>query len=88
MSISNTVTKVEEFGYDKTAVQSTASELEKTPSKETKTVVREELDASNKSLDATQLYLGEIGFSRYLLQKKKYSMLVARFEAMKLRANE
>ncbi len=43
MSISNTVSKVEEF------------------------------DASSKSLDATQLYLGEIGFSPhlYLLLKKK-----------------
>ncbi|AXY00323.1 RNA polymerase sigma factor RpoS [Vibrio alfacsensis] len=71
MSISNTVTKVEEFGYDKTAVQSTASELEKTPTKQTKTVVREELDASNKSLDATQLYLGEIGFSPLLTAEEE-----------------
>ena len=35
-------------------------------SKKTKATAREEFDASNKSLDATQLYLGEIGFSPLL----------------------
>ena len=62
MSISNTVTKVEEFDYDDAAVGRINNELVKSPSKKEKSSQREEFDASNKSLDATQLYLGEIGF--------------------------
>ncbi|YCO04152.1 RNA polymerase sigma factor RpoS [Vibrio sp. VNB-15] len=70
MSISNTVTKVEEFGYDNATTESGSPELEKT-SKATKTSAREEFDASNKSLDATQLYLGEIGFSPLLTAEEE-----------------
>ncbi len=87
MSISNTVTKVEEFEYDNASTEGIANnELEKT-SNRTKTAAREEFDASSKSLDATQLYLGEIGFHLYSLQKKKYFMLDVRCVAMKLLAN-
>ncbi|MHC6799649.1 RNA polymerase sigma factor RpoS [Vibrio antiquarius] len=63
MSISNTVTKVEEFAFDNASVKTIDNELEKSSSTESKTAAREEFDASSKSLDATQLYLGEIGFS-------------------------
>ncbi|CAH1606113.1 MULTISPECIES: RNA polymerase sigma factor RpoS [Vibrio] len=70
MSISNTVTKVEEFEYDNATTGSGSPELEKT-SKKTKATAREEFDASNKSLDATQLYLGEIGFSPLLTAEEE-----------------
>ncbi|CAH1594420.1 RNA polymerase sigma factor RpoS [Vibrio jasicida] len=70
MSISNTVTKVEEFEYDNATPGSGSPELEKT-SKKTKATAREEFDASNKSLDATQLYLGEIGFSPLLTAEEE-----------------
>ncbi len=39
--------------------------------KKTKATAREEFDASNKSLDATQLYLGEIGFSPLLTAEEE-----------------
>ncbi|CAH1544638.1 RNA polymerase, sigma S (sigma 38) factor [Vibrio jasicida] len=70
MSISNTVTKVEEFEYGNATTGSGSPELEKT-SKKTKATAREEFDASNKSLDATQLYLGEIGFSPLLTAEEE-----------------
>ncbi|MDK2617107.1 RNA polymerase sigma factor RpoS [Vibrio vulnificus] len=38
---------------------------------EEKVTLREEFDASNKSLDATQLYLGEIGFSPLLTAEEE-----------------
>ncbi|ODA47100.1 RNA polymerase sigma factor RpoS [Vibrio parahaemolyticus] len=63
MSISNTVTKVEEFEFDNVSETTVDNELTKPSSTEGKAAAREEFDASSKSLDATQLYLGEIGFS-------------------------
>ncbi|EOX4458969.1 RNA polymerase sigma factor RpoS [Vibrio antiquarius] len=71
MSISNTVTKVEEFAFDNASVKTIDNELEKSSSTESKTAAREEFDVSSKSLDATQLYLGEIGFSPLLTAEEE-----------------
>lgn len=72
MSISNTVTKVEEFAFDNASVKTIDNELERSSSTESKATAREEFDASSKSLDATQLYLGEIGFSPLLTADAPY----------------
>ncbi|AUI86951.1 RNA polymerase sigma factor RpoS [Vibrio azureus] len=70
MSISNTVTKMDEFDYNKDQDNGSDIEVNKTSS-ETKADAREEFDASTKSLDATQLYLGEIGFSPLLTAEEE-----------------
>ncbi len=71
MSISNTVTKVEEFDFADESVKTAENELDKSSSTESKTAAREEFDVSSKSLDATQLYLGEIGFSPLLTAEEE-----------------
>ncbi|UPQ87634.1 RNA polymerase sigma factor RpoS [Vibrio sinaloensis] len=69
MSISNTATKVEEFDIDSEATETLQSENSLKSSTTTET--KEEFDASTKSLDATQLYLGEIGFSPLLTAEEE-----------------
>ncbi|MDK2613698.1 RNA polymerase sigma factor RpoS [Vibrio vulnificus] len=68
MSISNTVTKVKDFDVNQMDddFNDDIEINEKEDLTEEKVKLREEFDASNKSLDATQLYLGEIGFSPLL----------------------
>lgn len=68
MSISNTATKVEEFEVGDEAMDGfQADDIKSTQIEEAK----EEFDASTKSLDATQLYLGEIGFSPLLTAEEE-----------------
>lgn len=71
MSISNTATKVEEFDYDADAVNAAQAQEQLTNSKDQSDDIREEFDASTKSLDATQMYLSEIGFSPLLTAEEE-----------------
>lgn len=75
MSNSNAVTKVDDFDIDQMDVELNDSDIEvsdkKDNSSDTNAALREEFDASNKSLDATQLYLGEIGFSPLLTAEEE-----------------
>ncbi len=95
MSVSNTVTKVEEFDFEDEALEVLETDAELTSDEELVAVegasedVREEFDASAKSLDATQMYLSEIGFSPLLtlLPKKKCFMLVVPYVVMKPHVN-
>lgn len=59
MSINNSVTKVEDFDFDPEVINAAESDVEQLSA----TNLKEEYDASSKSLDATQMYLSEIGFS-------------------------
>ncbi len=74
MSISNTVTKEEEFDLDidsadiaEVDVKLTAEDDDIDQTED----IREEFDASTKSLDATQMYLSEIGFSPLLTAEEE-----------------
>ncbi|HBN6827681.1 TPA: sigma-70 family RNA polymerase sigma factor [Vibrio cholerae] len=77
MSVSNTVTKVEEFDFEDEALEVLETDAELTSDEELVAVegasedVREEFDASAKSLDATQMYLSEIGFSPLLTAEEE-----------------
>ncbi|MCA3907574.1 RNA polymerase sigma factor RpoS [Vibrio vulnificus] len=73
MSISNTVTKVKNFDVNQMDddFNDDIEMNEKEDLTEEKVTLREEFDASNKSLDATQLYLGEIGFSPLLTAEEE-----------------
>lgn len=72
MSISNTATKVEEFEFDSETVNNAATDQELTTNDNDQSEeVREEFDASTKSLDATQMYLSEIGFSPLLTAEEE-----------------
>jgi len=68
MSISNAVTKVEEE-LEVEAVRTVAETKALTSDKQSES--KEDLDATSKSLDATQLYLGEIGFSPLLTAEEE-----------------
>ncbi|HAS6361727.1 TPA: RNA polymerase sigma factor RpoS [Vibrio vulnificus] len=73
MSISNTVTKVKDLDVNQMDddFNDDIEMNEKEDLTEEKVTPREEFDASNKSLDATQLYLGEIGFSPLLTAEEE-----------------
>ncbi|HIH0818690.1 TPA: sigma factor-like helix-turn-helix DNA-binding protein [Vibrio cholerae] len=83
MSVSNTVTKVEEFDFEDEALEVLETDAELASDEELVAVegasedVREEFDASAKSLDATQMYLSEIGFSPLLTAEEE--VLARRF---------
>ncbi len=70
MSISNTARKVEEFEANNSSMMQLDVANDKSTESE-KTSQKEEFDASTKSLDATQLYLGEIGFSPLLTAEEE-----------------
>jgi RNA polymerase nonessential primary-like sigma factor len=70
MSKSNSVTKVEQFALD---IEANDVELNTITESSTasKSASREDFDTSTKSLDATQIYLSEIGFSPLLTAEEE-----------------
>jgi len=72
MSKSNSaIKKTDQLNYNTHSVDFNVSEGGFTSSSSKKANIREEFDASNKTLDATQLYLGEIGFSPLLTAEEE-----------------
>lgn len=73
MSMSNTVAKVKDFDVNQMDddFNNDIQLTEKEDLSDDKVLLREEYDASNKTLDATQLYLGEIGFSPLLTAEEE-----------------
>lgn len=70
MSISNAVTKNENFDIENESVDVVQSTLTNDDSN-SEAEEKDLYDASAKSLDATQLYLGEIGFSPLLTAEEE-----------------
>ncbi|MBU2896398.1 RNA polymerase sigma factor RpoS [Vibrio hepatarius] len=70
MSISNAATKVEELELE-AEMESTQVNEETTTNSTQAEETKEEFEVSTKSLDATQLYLGEIGFSPLLTAEEE-----------------
>ncbi|MZI92616.1 RNA polymerase sigma factor RpoS [Vibrio sp. CAIM 722] len=68
MSISNTATKVEEFEFDHDVIDSIEVEDDSSTTTEDS---RDDFEVSSKSLDATQMYLSEIGFSPLLTAEEE-----------------
>jgi RNA polymerase nonessential primary-like sigma factor len=71
MSKSNSVTKVEQYAFDVEVNEAELAMIATEDTSESESTTREEFDASVKSLDATQLYLSEIGFSPLLTAEEE-----------------